>query len=105
MTRTAGSWSALRRGRSLRELRLDPRLELLERVERGVELAQLGPGRALVDGAQQAKALEPLDCRLGQLVAGSPLDRGLAQPRASALGTGGEARRLPGERVRVDRQL
>jgi hypothetical protein len=73
---TAGCSWASRRGSRL-QLALDPALELLERVERGLELSQLGTGAGPVDRPEQAQGLEPLDRDRGQLVARPFLDRGL----------------------------
>jgi hypothetical protein len=52
---------------SLPELGLDPGLKFFQRVERRLELAQLGAGGGLVHRAEQAQRLEPLDRDSGQL--------------------------------------
>src|SRR5205807_3950298 len=80
-TTTAACWSRLRRVHSS-EFALDPRLQLLERHERVLELPELGVSRPLVEAAEQAERLEPVDRRRAEVVAGAPFDLGLTQLRA-----------------------
>jgi hypothetical protein len=61
--------------------------------------------RALVDAAEQSERLEPIHGRCSQVVAGAPLDLGLAELRADSLGPRRQGRRLAGEGVRVDGEV
>jgi hypothetical protein len=65
---TAGCWSRSRRVRS--QLAFDPGLKLVQRSERILELTKLGVGAPLVDAAEQAQRLEPVDGRGDKVVAG-----------------------------------
>src|SRR5438094_9314744 len=100
----AGFWSRSRRVRS-REFLFDPRLQLLERREGLLELAQLGVRGPLVGSTEEAERLQPVDGGGGKSIAGAPLCLRLAEPPADPLGQRREPRRLARKRRSVNGQL
>ena len=90
----AGFWSRSRRVLS-REFLFDPRLQLLERREGLLELAELGVRGPLVGSTEEAERLQPVDGGGREIIAGAPLDLRLAEPRADPLGPRRQRRRSP----------